>query len=68
MLISEEMMEKVKAKYIVEYAGSAEVKGKAQALKMYRVNGFIDEAGTPTEVRTPYSEFESGDADKIKIA
>lgn len=67
MLISEEMMEKVKDSYIVEYAGSAEVKGKAQALKMFRVKGFI-ENGQPMEIVTPYSEFEAGDADKVKVA
>ncbi|MBX9769312.1 MAG: HAMP domain-containing protein, partial [Bdellovibrionales bacterium] len=68
LLISEETMEKVKDSFMIEYAGSAEVKGKAEALKMYRVRGFIHANGTQEAIRTLYSDFEASDADKVKVS
>lgn len=68
LLISQEMYEKVKDAFIIELAGTAEVKGKSEPLKMYRVRGYIDENGQPVIVQTPYSEYQAEAADKVKIA
>ena len=68
LLISGETMEKVKDKFISEYAGAAEVKGKTEPLKMYKVRGYYDEQGNPVMIQTKYSDYEAGDADKVKIA
>ena len=68
LLISDETVQKVKDHYMIEYAGAAEVKGKAEPLKMYRVRGFIDEKGEQQPIRTPYSDFEAQDADKVKVS
>ena len=54
--------------YILDYAGAAEVKGRSEALKMYKVRGYKDESGQAVEVRTPYSDYEAEKADKVKIA
>jgi adenylate cyclase len=68
ILLSELTAHAVADRFIVEEAGSAEVKGKAVALKLMKVRGFIDAAGNPVEVRTPYSDYTSESADKIKIS
>jgi len=68
LLISEEMMESVKSKFVIEFAGAAEVKGKTEALKMYRVTGIYDEQGQPQLIETPYSSYVAEGVDKVKIA
>lgn len=68
LLISHELMETITSQFQIEFAGAAEVKGKADALKLYKVRGFLDQKGQWVEVRTPYSDYEAGDADKVKIA
>jgi adenylate cyclase len=64
MLISDSVYEKVKDKLIVE-AVSASVKGKAKALKAYKVKGYYDETGKAIILETPYSTYESGHSDKV---
>lgn len=68
LLISGPVLEKIEGKYVTEFAGAAEVKGKAEPLKMYKVRGIFDEAGQPVHIQTKYSDYEAGDADKVKIA
>jgi adenylate cyclase len=68
LLLSQGTVDAVKDKFIVELAGSAEVKGKSEALHMYKVRGYIDENGQEVIVKTPYSDYEAGDADKVKVA
>lgn len=68
LLISGTVLDKVNTKFVTDYAGAAEVKGKSEPLKMYKVKGFIDEAGQPVLIQTKYSDYEAGDADKVKIA
>ncbi|MGE3760387.1 MAG: adenylate/guanylate cyclase domain-containing protein, partial [Pseudobdellovibrionaceae bacterium] len=68
LLISEAMMNSINPSFIIEFAGAAEVKGKAEALKLYKIKGFINEKGEQVPIITPYSQFEAGDADKVKIA
>jgi adenylate cyclase len=66
LLISGETMAIVESRFITEFAGAAEVKGKAEPLKMYKVRGYIREDGTHEIVQTKYSDYEAGDADKVK--
>jgi adenylate cyclase len=68
LLISGDTLAKVETKFITEYAGSAEVKGKAEPLKMFKVKGYLDDAGNPVLVQTKYSDYEAGDADKVKVS
>jgi adenylate cyclase len=68
LLISGETLARTEGKFIFEYAGAAEVKGKAEPLKMNKVKGYIDENGQEVLVKTKYSDYEAGNADKVKIA
>lgn len=68
LLLSEELKNVVESLFIIDYAGSAEVKGKAEALKMFKVKGYMDREGNPVEVITPYSEYHAEAVDKIKVA
>jgi adenylate cyclase len=68
LLVSETVMQGHEARIIFEYAGSAEVKGKSEPIKMYKVRGWIDKQENRHEIRTPYSDYEAGHADKVKVA
>lgn len=68
LLVSDITAGIIKEKFVLEYAGAAEVKGKSEPLKMFKVRGYVDEKGTQVLVRTPFSDYEAGDADKVKIA
>jgi adenylate cyclase len=68
LLISDTVAKSVEGQFILELAGSAEVKGKAEPLKMYKVRGEIRADGTLQPIQTPYSDYEAGHADKVKIA
>lgn len=68
IIISEEMMNKVKDYFVVDYAGAAEVKGKSEPLKMFKIKGYVDEDGAQQIVQTPYSEYQAEAADKVKVA
>ncbi|MFN8847109.1 MAG: adenylate/guanylate cyclase domain-containing protein [Bdellovibrionales bacterium] len=67
LLISEEVVAKVGDEFLVELAGAAEVKGRSEHLKMYKVRGY-KENGQYIEVRTEYSDYEAEKVDKVKVA
>lgn len=67
LLITDSVIELVGEAYKVELAGAAEVKGRSEALKMYKVRGYKAEDGSWVDVRTPYSDYEPEKADKIKV-
>ena len=50
-----------------ELAGAAEVKGRSEAIKMYKVRGYKAADGSYVEVKTPYSDYEAEAVDKVKI-
>lgn len=60
-------MEKVGDKFLIELAGEAEVKGRSEPLNMYKVRGHLAENGRYVEITTPYSDYESASADKVKV-
>jgi adenylate cyclase len=64
LLISSAVYEKVKGRFVFEQVKSARVKGKAEAIILYRVLGFIDEQGQQVLVETPYSSYASEKSDK----
>ncbi len=68
LLISETVFEKIGDNFITEFAGAAEVKGRSEPLKLFKVRGYKDENGVMIEVKTPYSDYEPEHADKVKIA
>ncbi|MCB0361212.1 MAG: adenylate/guanylate cyclase domain-containing protein, partial [Bdellovibrionales bacterium] len=68
LLLSEEIANIVKSEFVLEEAGKVEVKGKTQPLCLFKVRGYYAESGEPVLVQTPYSDYASGDSDKIKIA
>lgn len=68
LLISESVHDKIADQFLIEYAGSAEVKGRTDALKMFKVRGYKDEKGEMIIVKTAYSDYEAGHVDKVKIS
>ncbi len=67
LLISEAVVKELEGQFLFDLAGEAEVKGKSEPLKMFKVRGYFDADGKPIELKTPYSEYEAGHADKIKV-
>lgn len=68
LLVSDTVLEKVGDSFLTEYAGSAEVKGRSEPLKLHKVRGFKKGDGEYEIVVTPYSDYEPEAADKVKIA
>ncbi|KYG61578.1 adenylate cyclase [Bdellovibrio bacteriovorus] len=68
LLISDTVIEKIGEAFKIELAGAAEVKGRSEALKMFKVRGYVAEDGHMVEVKTAYSDYEAESADKVKIA
>jgi adenylate cyclase len=64
LLVSEETCKRIQSSFILEQAGSAKVKGKSEPLKLFKVNGYIQN-GQSIIVQTPYSSYESEDSEKI---
>jgi adenylate cyclase len=68
LLISDDVVNKVGEGFITELAGSAEVKGKTEPLKLFKVRGLKNADGQIELIQTPYSDYEKGDVDKVKVA
>lgn len=67
LLISDSVITKIGEDFKTELAGAAEVKGRSEALKMFKVRGYRAEDGTMVTVATPYSDYEAEAADKVKV-
>lgn len=67
LLISDTVIEKIGDDFKTELAGAAEVKGRSEALKMFKVRGYRAEDGTMIEISTPYSDYAAEAADKVKV-
>ncbi len=68
LLISDTVLEAVGDEFLVEYAGAAEVKGRTEPLKLYKVRGYKEKNGKMVEVKTDYSDYTPEHADKVKVA
>jgi len=66
LLISGETLAAVGPKFVTEFAGAAEVKGKTEPLQMHKVKGYVTDQGDTILVQTKYSDYEASSADKIK--
>jgi adenylate cyclase len=67
LLVTEEVVNRVGDDFWVEYVGSAELKGRSEDIKLYKVRGYKAENGKVIEIKTPYSDYESEVADKVKV-
>lgn len=65
LLVPKAIYEKVKDRFVFEKSKSAKVKGKTEALEVYQVKGYIDEAGSPVLIETPYSSYAAEKSDKV---
>lgn len=64
LLVSQTVYERVRDQFIFEQCKSVRVKGKTNAIEIYKVRGFYDENGQEVIVETPYSSYESERSDK----
>ncbi len=67
LLLSEDIAGFVRERFVLEEAGSAEVKGKTEPLKFYKVRGYIGQNGEEFLVKTEWSDYEAEKADKVKV-
>jgi adenylate cyclase len=68
LLVSEATAHTVESEFAMELAGAAEVKGKSEPLKLFRVIGYKAATGEITEIHTPYSSYQAEHAEKVKVA
>lgn len=66
LLVSEEVMSQL-PDFLYSEAGTVEVKGRSEPLKLFKVHGYIAENGFEIEVKTPFSDYAAEAADKVKI-
>lgn len=66
LLVSEEVREQLND-FIYTEAGSVEVKGRSENLKLYKVTGYTDKDGVEVEIKTKFSDFNPEAAEKVKI-
>ncbi len=67
LLVSEAVYDKVKDDFMFHLGGVAEVKGKSEPLKMFKVRGYKDQSGKMIEVKTEFSDYQAEDAEKVKM-
>lgn len=68
LLVSQTVMDKVQDDFLVDIAGKATVKGKAEPLNLYYVRGYKDEAGKPIVIETEYCRFDKEQDEKVKAS
>ena len=64
LLISRSIYDNVKANFVFENCKSAKVKGKSEAIEIFKVRGYIDENGQQVILDTPYSSYATEKSDK----
>jgi adenylate cyclase len=67
LLVSEAVVKKLDEEFLVELAGHTKVKGKNKTLALAKVNGYYDSDGCARIIKTPYSEYEPEENEKVKI-
>lgn len=68
LLVTDDVLSRAGDEFKVDYAGAAEVKGRSEAIKMYKIRGYKAENGEWVEIKTQWSDYEPEKADKVKIA
>ena len=66
LLVSEELYKKVQNRFVFETCKTSKVKGKSQAVVVYKIRGYLKEDGTPEIIETPYSSYQAEHCDKVK--
>ncbi len=66
--MSQDLAEFTQEEFVLECAGSVEVKGKSEPLKLFKVRGYYDENKNPVLVQTEYSDYEAGHDAKVKVS
>lgn len=64
LLIPKAIYEEVKDRFIFEQAESAKVKGKTDAIEVFKVKGYIDSNGKEVLIETEYSSYAKEKSDK----
>lgn len=64
LLVSESVAESLKDQFLFTPCEAVRVKGKAEALQIYRVEGYRAENGGWVEVKTEFSDYEKSKSDK----
>jgi len=59
LLVSDALYQKLQDKFIFEKAKETRVKGKTDALVVFKVNGYIGENGEEIVIETPYSRYKA---------
>jgi adenylate cyclase len=65
LLVSTSVHQQIQSRFIFETGGTTYVKGKADAIVVYKVRGFIDAQGNSVIVSTPYSSYTAEKSDKV---
>jgi adenylate cyclase len=65
LLISKNVEVLVKDRFVLEPCKSSMVKGKSQAIDIFKVKGYIDENGNPVIIETPYSNYPPEKSEKV---
>ncbi len=68
LLLSSDVFSRIDEQFGTEYAGAAEVKGRSEALKLYKVRGPRLASGEIQDIVTAYSSFETSEVDKVKLS
>ena len=66
LLISDTLYHDCQESFVIEKAGDVEVKGKSKPLSLYKVLGYV-ENGEQVILKTDYSDYAAGAADKVKM-
>jgi adenylate cyclase len=68
LLLSDDIAKQIESHFILELAGSAEVKGKSEPLKFFKVRGYIDpNTNEKITVATPWSDYEAEKSEKVHV-
>lgn len=65
LLVPRKICDAVPDRFLFEQSKSAKVKGKTEALEVFKVKGYYDENGNPVIVETPYSSYAAEKSDKV---
>ncbi len=67
LLISESVFKQTQGEFIVETCAAGKVKGKSEALQVYKVKGYYEaKTKNPVLIETPYSSYAAEKSDKVE--
>jgi adenylate cyclase len=65
LLVPKTISDRLKGRFVFEQCKSAKVKGKAHAIEIFKVKGYIDENKRQVLIETKYSSYEAEKSDKV---